>query len=77
MFEAVCQDPERQRLCFRNGFVPSRPVRENSRQLGHFPEPSAIVFALDLNTELIHMTILTCRPHFTVNIARASSGSLA
>ncbi len=58
MFEPVRKDTERQRLGFCHSLVATRSVRENPRQIGYFSEPTAVIFALNLDAELAHLAIL-------------------
>ena len=58
MFEPVRQNPKGKRFGFRNGLLSSNSVRENTGKLGHFADPPAVLFALDLDVQLAHVRIL-------------------
>ena len=49
MFQAIGNDAERQGLYARDGFIAVGPVAHHASQAGHLSEPTAVVFALDLN----------------------------
>ena len=49
MFEALGDHAQRQGLHAGDGLVTVGTVAQDARQTGHFGEPTAIIFALDLN----------------------------
>ncbi len=55
MFEPIGEDSEGERLGLRDRFVASGAVREDTRQISYFADPSAVVFALDLNRKVAHL----------------------
>jgi hypothetical protein len=54
MLQPVSKHPKGERLRFRHGLFPRDSVREHARQLGHFPDPPTVFFALNINSELAH-----------------------
>ena len=47
----LCENPERQCLCLRNGRVSARPILHDSREFGDLCYPATVFFLLCLNRE--------------------------
>jgi hypothetical protein len=58
MFETIREHAERESFCFGNSLVASGAVRKDARQIGHFADPAAVIFSLDLNGEVAHVRIV-------------------
>ena len=52
--QTVFEHAKRQGLGLCNGFLTCGAVTENAGQIGHFADPSPIVFAFDINVEFAH-----------------------
>jgi hypothetical protein len=52
MVEPVGQHPKRERLNVRHGLVPALPVRHDTRKIGYFGNPAAVILPLNLDFEV-------------------------
>src|SRR5581483_5128747 len=60
MFETIREHTKCQRFGLRYGFVASRAVREDARQICHFADPAAVSLSLDFDGEVTHAQIVQC-----------------
>lgn len=51
VFQPFGENAKCQYLCAGHGFVTARSISEHARQLWHFGEPTAVVFAIALDIE--------------------------
>ncbi len=51
MFEPLGDHSQGECLNARDGFIPVGPIAQHARKRGHFGEPAAVVFALQLDGE--------------------------
>ena len=54
VFDPVCENAKRQRLCFRYRLIVGGSVGESSGKVNDLADPATVFLALDLNRELAH-----------------------
>ncbi len=52
MFQAIRQDPQRQRLHPSDGLLARLPVSQHAGQLRHLGQPAPIFFTLDFDLQI-------------------------
>ncbi len=62
MLEPISEHPKRESFCFRDSFIATRTVCEDSGKVRDFANPAAVVFSLDFYGEVAHPEIVHVDP---------------